>query len=296
MKLFSLMTCATLAFVQPVFSATHSEMFPDIHAQLNEDWQAALDSLDFQQTTVFLADGKIKLDVPEGFYFLDQDDTQFILTEAWGNPPGVPELGMIFPVSYSPLASESWGMTIEYEDIGYVSDEDAADYDYDDLLKTLQADTEESNAWNIENGYETVDLIGWAAEPYYNQEQRSLYWAKELMFSGSDIATLNYDIRVLGRQGVMVFRFIADIDSLDEINAAVPVALDMAAFTPGNTYDEFDSSIDKVAAVGIGGLIAGKVLAKTGFLVVLLTLLKKFGVLLLLPLLGLKRLFAKKSA
>jgi len=295
MKLFSLAASVSLALAQPVLSASHSEMFPEIHAELNDEWQAALDSLDFQQTTVFLADGKIKLEVPEGFYFLDQEDTQFILTQAWGNPPGVPELGMIFPVTASPLADDSWGMTIEYEDIGYVSDEDAADYDYDELLQVMQEDTEAGNDWNFENGYDTVDLVGWAAEPYYDQDQRSLYWAKELMFSSVDVATLNYDIRVLGRQGVMVFRFIADIGALDEINATVPVALKMAQFTPGNTYEEFDSSIDKVAAVGIGGLIAGKVLAKTGMLVALLALLKKFGVLLLLPLLGLKRLFAKKT-
>ena len=42
------------------------------------------------------------------------------------------------------------------------------------------------------------------------------------------------------------------------------------------TYSEFNPDIDTVAAYGIGGLIAGKVLAKAGVLAAGLVLLKKF--------------------
>ena len=45
-------------------------------------------------------------------------------------------------------------------------------------------------------------------------------------------------------------------------------------FTVGNRYADFDPSIDKVAAYGVGALIAGKVLAKAGFLKVLAGLTK----------------------
>jgi uncharacterized membrane-anchored protein len=36
-------------------------------------------------------------------------------------------------------------------------------------------------------------------------------------------------------------------------------------FKDGSKYADFDPKVDKVAAYGIGGLIAGKVLAKVGF-------------------------------
>lgn len=52
-------------------------------------------------------------------------------------------------------------------------------------------------------------------------------------------------------------------------------------------------SIASVAKIGIGGLIAGKVLAKTGLIAVALIRLKKFAMLLLFPLLGLKKLFTR---
>ena len=40
---------------------------------------------------------------------------------------------------YLALADESWGVTVEYEDSGYVSDEDAGDIDYGDMLKDMSA-------------------------------------------------------------------------------------------------------------------------------------------------------------
>ena len=54
-----------------------------------------------------------------------------------------------------------------------------------------------------------------------------------------------------------------------------------------------DPGTDTVAAVGIGGLIAAKVAANTGILVVLLAFPKKGFVLLLPPLFRLKNLFFK---
>lgn len=59
--------------------------------------------------------------------------------------------------------------------------------------------------------------------------------------------------------------FIANMGQLEEVNAARDEVLAMVSFNDGHKYSEFDPDIDKVAAYGIGGLIAGKVLAKTGF-------------------------------
>ena len=40
--------------------------------------------------------------------------------------------------------------------------------------------------------------------------------------------------------------------------------LNIAEFTEGNKYSDFNPKIDQVAAWGIGALVAGKVLAKVG--------------------------------
>ena len=55
--------------------------------------------------------------------------------------------------------------------------------------------------------------------------------------------------------------------------------------------------MDKVAAYGLGALVAGKVLAKTGLIAAAIIFLKKFGVFIVLGLGALVgRLFKKKSA
>jgi uncharacterized membrane-anchored protein len=50
--------------------------------------------------------------------------------------------------------------------------------------------------------------------------------------------------------------------------------LSMVEFSNGNRYADFNSNTDKVAAWTIGGLVAGKVLAKVGFFALFLKYIK----------------------
>jgi uncharacterized membrane-anchored protein len=73
--------------------------------------------------------------------------------------------------------------------------------------------------------------------------------------------TLNYDIRILGRHGVLVLGAIGDITQFPQIDQKTPELLSMVDFQAGNTYGEFDPKIDKVAEYGLATLIAGGALA-----------------------------------
>lgn len=205
---------------------------------------------------------------------------------------------MIFPVSATPI--ESWGAIISFEDSGYVSDEDAESIDYDDLLADMQGDAEASNEERRKLGVETVKLVGWAAPPHYDRASHKLHWAKELEFGGSPSHTLNYNIRALGRKGVLQINFVAGMDQLAEIEQVIPAVLAMPVYDKGFRYEDFVPGVDKVAAVGIAGLIGGKLAAKAGLFVLLLAFLKKGWILAVLALGGLfgflKRLFTRRPA
>ena len=269
-----------------------TEMFPGGRPDFGPQAIEALKQIDYQQGSVTLGNGLAKLDVGPDFYFLNPTDARFVLEDLWGNPPDETTLGMIFPAKATPLDDGNWGIEIYFDNSGYVSDEDANDYDYDELLKQMQADTRAANARRRAANYPEIELIGWAAEPRYDATNRQLYWAKELSFEGDEVNTLNYNIRALGRRGVLNLNFIAGISALPEVETAVPSVLTMVSFTEGNRYTDFNPSTDAMAAVGIGGLIAGGVLAKkTGLLVLAVLFLKKGGFLLLLPLVWLKNLF-----
>jgi uncharacterized membrane-anchored protein len=254
-------------------------------------------SLDRQQGTIKLLDGVASLNVPEGFYYLNAKDAEKVLVEVWGNPPGQNVLGMLFPAESTPFDEDSWGVTVEYSEDGYVSDEDAEDMDYDKLLSQMKDDTHASSEERITQGYESIELVGWASTPFYDKASHKLHWAKEIKFGEEEGNTLNYNIRILGRKGVLVLNFIAGMGSKEVIDQNLDTVLAIADFDKGSSYGDFNPDIDTVAAYGIGALVAGKVAAKAGLLAAGFIFLKKFGILLVIGIGVLfKKLFKKDKA
>lgn len=261
-----------------------------------EQWATQfLDSIKPQTGLITIKEAGATLNVPDNFYFLNAEDAERVLVEAWGNPPGQNALGMLFPAGFSPLDNDAWAVTVAYEEEGYVSDENAEDIDYDELLEQMQEDTRASSVERDKMGYGTVSLVGWASAPYYDASSNKLHWAKEIRFGDSDENTLNYNVRVLGRKGVLVLDFIAGMSQLPLIKQNLGSVLAIAEFDQGSSYSEFDPDLDEVAAYGIGALVAGKVIAKTGFLVVALVFLKKFGIFILLGLGALLKMVFKRK-
>lgn len=299
------LTITLLPAVAMAGTPEYPKFSQDELAQLNEDqqgyyaWQQDfLASLNYQDGTITLPGGIAQIEVPADYYYLSPEDAEKVLTDGWGNVPSN-ELswGMIFPVDYHPLHSDAYGVTINYQNDGHVKDADAHKVDYDELLTDMQADTHQANAWRLENGYESIELIGWASQPYFDESAKTLHWAKALQFGKSEGETLNYNVRLLGREGVLVLNFIADMSQLAQVNGDLPDVLAMPSFTVGNTYADFDPKLDTVAAYGIGGLVAGKVLAKTGMLAIIIALFKKFGIFIVVAIAGgAKALFGRKKA
>lgn len=287
MKHFALGLTLAACLASAASAKPFKDMFPQIYDSIGAAEKPGIDAMDLQQGKVTL-DGKIAtFDLPEGYYFLGSRDARFVLETLWGNPADADTLGLVFPPGVSPYQSDSWALEVYFDKIGYVSDSDAAAYDYKDMLTQMQSDAEAGNADRKAKGFEAIHVLGWAAEPRYDQATRKLYWAKRLQFEGSDGETLNYNIRALGRHGVLVMNFIASMQDLPKVEAALPDVLKMVNFTDGNRYSDYLPGVDTVAAVGIGGLIAGQVLAKTGILLVILAFAKKFIFLIFLPVIAL---------
>jgi len=255
-----------------------------------EEAQAFQDSLNPRTGVIDLHNSGVRLDMGANHYFLDKADSKRVLEDVWGNPPREDILGMIFQNDTSPYFNE-YAVAITFDRTGYVSDDDAKDIDFAGLLKQMQKDTRASNAYRTENGYDPITLLGWAADPQYDAVNKRLLWAKSLKFGTSEVNTLNYNMRFLGRKGVLEFNYIADEDALENISAAMPEMAKMAEFTEGNRYEDFNPETDKVAAYGVAGLIAGGVVAKKLGLVGILLLFLKKGWFVILAVLALGRNF-----
>lgn len=222
-------------------------------------------SFTYQTGNVELTNGKGTLTVPKGFKYLDPTQSNTVLTDLWGNPPST-TLGMIFPEEFSPVSdSLTYAIEISYSADGHIDDEDAMDIDYDDLLSDMKKDSKSNNEERAKQGYPKIELVGWASEPYYDYQNKRLHWAKELKFDETEINTLNYNVIILGREGYFNMNIISDMNQLSTVQKDMNKIIPSIEFKEGHTYSDFDPEIDKLAAVGIGGLVAGKVLSKVGF-------------------------------
>jgi uncharacterized membrane-anchored protein len=252
-----------------------------------------LSSFDYQKGLVELPNGVAQLDVPEAFRYIGTEDAKRFLEEGWGNPEGSGTLGMLLPVDTDLFGPEGWAVVITYQEDGYVSDEDAADIDYDEMLVSMQEDTEQANEKRQELGYETLSLVGWARPPHYDSAAKKLFWAKELQFAGNEESTLNYNVRILGRKGVLVMNAVSAMSQLPEVEARMDQVLAFSDFKDGYRYSDYDSGIDKVAGYGLAALIGGKVAAKAGLLAKLGGLLVAFKKLIFVGIAAVGGFFAK---
>lgn len=254
------------------------------------------DSFNYEYGTIALKNNIGEIIIPDGFKYLNTEQSERVLTEYWGNPKYTDmTLGMILPEYQGLMDDDGYVFNIQYDEIGYVEDDDADQIDYDELLTQMKSDTEEENKERNKDGYESIRVIGWAAKPYYDKDKKILHWAKEIQFGDQEVNTLNYNVRVLGRKGVLVLNAIAAIQDLSDVERDIPKILDIVKFSEGNKYFDFDSSIDNVASWTIGGLVAGKVLAKVGFFAVILKFWKIILIAIGVFFKPIMRLFRKKK-
>ena len=239
----------------------------------------AANSLKPQHGKIALPEARATLDLGTAYDFYGPDDARKILTTIWGNPPGAGDgiLGLVMPAGKGPL-TDAWGAVVTYDPSGYVSDEDAATVDYTKILEQLREGEAEDNAERRKNGYPELTLMGWAEQPHYDRVSHSVIWARDLKVSNSQTDGLNYDVRTLGRGGVLSLNLISGMDHLDEVKAAAHEFASHASFDPGARYADFDPNMDKKAEYGIGGLVAAgvgvAVAKKLGFFAILLKFLK----------------------
>jgi uncharacterized membrane-anchored protein len=261
----------------PIVLKAQEEAADSIRVQLFKD--SLENTFTYQHGKITFPNDLGTLNVPDGFKYLDSIQAERVIKDLWGNPHGAGTLGMIMPENLGVM--DAWAFIITYDNLGHVKDDDAEDIDYDEMLVELQKETNENNVEREKQGFDKITFVGWAAKPYYDKDKNTLHWAKELKFGDNeDDHTLNYNVRILCRKGVMVLNAVATMSELEVVQQNIEKVQSSVAFNDGNKYSDFDPDIDDVAAWTIGGLVAGKVLAKVGFFALFLKYIKVIGLAL----------------
>ena len=195
--------------------------------------------------------------VPDGYVFADAKDTRTIM-EMNRNPITGRELGFVAP------RNENWFAVFEFDDVGYVKDDEKDSLDAQAILDSIKAGTEEGNKERAKRGWPPMTIIGWEQKPHYDAVTHNLAWAIRAQSDGAPI--INYNTRVLGRGGVMEVTLVTDPETLAETLPKFKAMLSGFGFKEGHRYAEFRAG-DKTAAYGLTGLIVGggtAVLVKSG--------------------------------
>jgi len=304
-----LVFAAGLAFAQDAPApAGERQLTPEEIQAANEAYIAkTLAGINYDEGTVQLPGGIARLELPAGFRFIDAAEARKVVVDLWGNPPQQASdlMGMVVPGGESLENPDSWAIVVSFSEDGYVSDKDADEIDYNDLLSQLKEGNRQANEALEGQGFPSLELVGWAVPPRYDKQNKVLHWAKQLKAPESDEDTLNYNVRVLGRRGLLVLNGVAGMSRVADVEAATPGIVSMVQFNKGHRYADFNEATDKksdysLAGLVLGGAVAAKVAAKAGLLAKLGAILlagKKFVVVGVLALLAFaKKLFGRKSA
>ncbi|MEQ1794365.1 MAG: DUF2167 domain-containing protein [Nitrospira sp.] len=208
------------------------------------------------------------LKLTEDYVFLGPQETQRILKDM-GNFPSGEELGLVAGGS----GDEDWFMVIRFIDAGYVPDDDAANWNAEEMLASLKEGTEASNAKRREMGIDTLTVRGWEEKPHYDKASNKVVWA--ISADGSHGTSVNYNTLALGRHGYMSMNLVSGLEQLSGLKPHTAALLANLNFVEGKRYADFNSATDKVAAVGLAALVAGAAF-KSGLLAKLLVLIIAF--------------------
>ncbi len=234
------------------------------------------------------------VEIPGGFRYTGSKGAGDVL-EAMGNPPSNTRKGLIAPEDMA------WFAVFDWDDSGYVKDDDKDELEPDKLLKKLMDANEASAEARAEAGYGRLDVVGWAYPPKYNEETNHLEWALDLVDESGE-HVVNFRTKLLGRHGVMDAILVCGPEELDKFLPEFQSMLVGYGFNEGKRYSEFTSG-DKVAKGGLVALVAGGAVfaaAKTGLLSGLLVFLRKGWILVVAGLAAIgnwfKRLFGGREA
>lgn len=188
--------------------------------------------------------------IPDGYRFAGKEGA-LKLMELTHNPTSGKEVGVIIPAEHP-----KWFMTFEFNETGYVKDDDKDSLDANALLKSLQEGTEHANELRKQRGWKAFHVTGWERTPFYDPLTHNLTWAiKGRGDDSTEDTSINHSIRLLGRRGTMDVDLVVSPEDYSTSMSEMSTIISGFSYLPGSRYSDFTKG-DKIAEYGLAGLIA----------------------------------------
>lgn len=156
----------------------------------------------------------------------------------------------------------------DFDPVGYVKDDDKDALDADKMLASLRENQDAANVELRRLARPELEIAGWHVKPHYDEKTHNLEWAPLVKSKTDGKTTVNYNVRLLGRRGVMEAALLVAPDKFDAQLPWFRSLLGNYAYVAGEDYASFRQG-DKISEYGLAALVTGGVVAvaaKSGLL------------------------------
>jgi uncharacterized membrane-anchored protein len=215
------------------------------------------------------------LKLPDGLTYIPAQEAGRLLT-AMGNRAGEGLLGLVLSQS----SDSHWFVVMRFAKSGYIKDDDAKEWNVDELLSGLREGTAEGNKERRSRGISEIEIVGWVEAPKYDAATHRLVWSLESKEKGAPAGTergVNYNTYALGRDGYISMNLVT---GMKQIQAQKPIAHTLLAslqYNDGKRYGDFNAATDHVAEYGLAALVGGIAAKKLGLFALIFAFLLKFA-------------------
>lgn len=181
--------------------------------------------------------------------------------------------------------NDQWIVVIRHIKEGYIKDDEAKNWNADELLKSIKEGVEESNKDRIARGFPEMQVIGWVEPPGYDAATHRLVWsllAKDKDQPDNAQKSVNYNTYALGREGYFSLNLLSASDRIASEKSVAHKLLADLSYGAGKRYEDFSATTDRIAEYGILALVGGVAAKKLGLIALAIAFVLKFAKIFIL--------------
>src|SRR6266849_2010227 len=230
------MLLATLAM--PILAHAQSAPAPQSEearrVESDAAWQAGEQAGTRGPADIALIDQAV-LKLPEGYFFIPKAEGARIMRALGNTVSESTFVGLIVGTK----RSDQWIVVTRYIKEGYIKDDDAKDWNADELLQNIKDGTAESNKDRIARGFPELEVLGWVEKPTYDSLTHRLVWsllARQKDQPDSAEKGINYNTYALGRDGYFSLNLLTSSSLVNADKSAAHELLAALSYNPGKGY------------------------------------------------------------
>jgi len=255
-----------------------------LKAEMMAAWKAASEAGTDGPSDIALIDqGTLKL--PADYFYIPKNEGLRVL-RALGN---VVNDATFVGLVVGRRQNDDWMVVIKHIKEGYIKDDDAKNWNADELLSNLRAGAEEANQDRVARGFPEMAVIGWIEPPAYDATTHRLVWsllAKDKGQPDNAPKSVNYNTFALGRDGYFSLNLLSGSERIASDKKVAHELLADLSYNPGKRYEDFSASTDRIAEYGLLALVGGVAAKKLGLLALAGAFVLKFAKIIIFAVIG----------